>query len=221
MPEPFRPTDIKAMIFDVGGVLAIDAPRYFLSEVSVKEGVEIEELVGIWKKHFPILVRGQMTENEFWLAFIKDLNLEIPEEEQLSRFKSMIRLFILLDKEFLSYLRELKSEIAKERPKEPVKFAILSNNVKEWSAELEEQGDLQGVFDVIMYSCEEKIVKPDPELYSRLLKRLGAAPDEVIFIDNKAKNVQGAKAIGMYGLVFTTPDEFKAQMADLKMVKGK
>ena len=173
MPEPFRPTDIKAMIFDVGGVLAIDAPRYFLSELSVKEGVEIEELVRIWKKHFPRLVRGQMTENEFWLAFIKDLNLEIPEEEQLSRFKSMIRLFILLDKEFLSYLRELKSEIAKERPKEPVKFAILSNNVKEWSAELEEQGDLQSVFDVIMYSCEEKIVKPDPELYSRLLKDSG------------------------------------------------
>jgi len=221
MAEPFRPGDIKAMIFDVGGVLAIDAPRYFLSELSVKEEVGIEDLVEIWKQQFPKLVRGQMTENEFWLAFIKELNLEIPEEEQLERYKNMIRLFVLLDKDFLAYLRELKAEISRERPKETIKFAILSNNVKEWAAELEQQGDLHGVFDEVMYSFEEKIVKPDPALYSKLLKKLGVEPDETIFIDNKAKNVQSARSLGMYGLVFTTPEEFKKEMIELKMVKGK
>lgn len=221
MAESFRASDIKALIFDVGGVLALDAPRYFLSELSVKEGIDIGELAEIWKRFFPKLVRAEMTENEFWLSFIKELNLEIPHDIQLERFKQEMRLFILLDKEFFTYLKQLKEEISHERPKEPIKFAILSNNVKEWVEELGQQADLGSVFDEQIYSCDLKQVKPDKELYTAALKKLGAEPDEVIFIDNKPRNVEAARSAGMYGLVFTTPEEFKKEMIELKMVKPK
>ncbi len=208
------------MIFDVGGVLALDAPRHFLSELSVKEGVSIEELVAIWRRFFPPLLTGKITEDEFWKSFITELNLEVPAESLLSRFKNEIRLFILADKEFLAYLKTLKSQLIAANPKEKVTFAILSNNVKEWAGELEKQADLSSLFEIVIYSFEEHLTKPSPELYKKAISLIGIEPGKILFIDNKERNIDTAKAHGMIGLLFTTPQEFKDLMVQLKIAKS-
>lgn len=218
MTSAINPGEIKAFVFDVGGVLALDAPRYFLSEVAVREGLEIEELVKIWRKNIGQLTRGEMTENEFWLAFISELNLKTPPEDLLVRFKEDIRLFLLLDKGFIEYLRSFKEELNTHR-KEPVKFAILSNNVKEWTQELAKQFDLPSLFDEILYSSDEGEVKPDKIIFQKILVKLDVNPHEALVVDNREKNILAAKELGMHGILFSDPEEFKAAMTVMHFSK--
>ena len=46
------------------------------------------------------------------------------------------------------------------------------------------------------------LLKPDPLIYQVVLQKLGAKPQEVIFIDDKKKNVEAAKSLGILGIVF-------------------
>jgi epoxide hydrolase-like predicted phosphatase len=59
------------------------------------------------------------------------------------------------------------------------------------------------IFDVIVISAEEGVAKPDPEIFRRALSRLGVAPNETIFVDDRRKNVAGAQQIGMHAIRFT------------------
>ena len=56
--------------------------------------------------------------------------------------------------------------------------------------------------DKIFVSYKLSLLKPDVEIYRKVLKSLKAKPEEVIFIDDKLKNVEAAKSIGINGIVF-------------------
>ncbi len=53
------------------------------------------------------------------------------------------------------------------------------------------------LFDGFLASCELRCLKPDPEAYGAVLGRIGVAPSETVFIDDKEANVQGAKEFGI------------------------
>ena len=57
-------------------------------------------------------------------------------------------------------------------------------------------------FDGAVISCQELLLKPEPEIYQRLLSRYGLDPTECLFIDDREENVAAARAFGMRGHVF-------------------
>ena len=71
------------------------------------------------------------------------------------------------------------------------------------------------IFDVIVYSAEEGLRKPDPEIYQRTLKRLDVKPEESIYIDDSPHKVEGAKQVGMRALLFTDTDAIREQITEL------
>ena len=62
-------------------------------------------------------------------------------------------------------------------------------------------------FDNRTYSCDLRITKPAPEIYQHCLAKLGIAPSETLFLDDRPENIRAAEALGMHGIVFTTPHE--------------
>lgn len=52
-------------------------------------------------------------------------------------------------------------------------------------------------FDQSFYSCELGFAKPDPAYFNTILDRLDAAADHVLFIDDNAANVEGARSAGL------------------------
>lgn len=58
-----------------------------------------------------------------------------------------------------------------------------------------------GEFHTVIMSSEVGLVKPDPAIYRLALERLEASPEQSIFIDDLPENVQGARAVGMAGIV--------------------
>jgi len=56
------------------------------------------------------------------------------------------------------------------------------------------------IFDVIVFSVEKGVKKPDPEIYRRTLARLGVNPQEAIFLDGRLPNIAGARRIGVQAI---------------------
>lgn len=54
----------------------------------------------------------------------------------------------------------------------------------------------------IFVSYELGLLKPDVKIYQKVLQKLDALPEEVIFVDDKPRNVEAAQSIGIYGIVF-------------------
>lgn len=54
----------------------------------------------------------------------------------------------------------------------------------------------------IFLSYRLHLLKPDVRIYQKVLEQLKAAPDEVVFIDDKPANVEAAKSLGIHGIVF-------------------
>lgn len=63
-------------------------------------------------------------------------------------------------------------------------------------------------FDGVVASANEKIVKPQPEIYRLTLDRFGLKADECLFTDDRSTNLAGAEICGIRTLLFTTPEKF-------------
>ena len=57
-------------------------------------------------------------------------------------------------------------------------------------------------FDGTLISADEKLVKPERGIYERLFEKFSLKPDECLFIDDSAMNIEGAERAGMPGIVF-------------------
>jgi len=74
------------------------------------------------------------------------------------------------------------------------------------------------VFRGIVVSGDEKMIKPDPRIYRLLLDRYGVDPHRTVFIDDSAKNVEAANALGIHGIHFKTPEALAQELNALKLL---
>jgi 2-haloacid dehalogenase len=71
------------------------------------------------------------------------------------------------------------------------------------------------LFRGILVSGEERLKKPDPRIFQRLLSRYGLTAPRSIFIDDSEKNVRAARELGMIGLHFRSSSELERELAGL------
>jgi putative hydrolase of the HAD superfamily len=64
-------------------------------------------------------------------------------------------------------------------------------------------------FDVLVWSYLLGIAKPDEAIYRHVLKELAVGPHETLFLDDKAPNIEAARALGMCCHQFTTIDRLR------------
>ena len=92
-------------------------------------------------------------------------------------------------------------------------FAITNFSADFWTPFQEREQAFFARFRDIVVSGREKLLKPDPAIYYLALDRFGLKPDEAIFIDDRAINVEGARAVGMHAHLFTTADDLRTRLA--------
>ena len=89
--------------------------------------------------------------------------------------------------------------------------------ITNWSAETFPLARLRfgflAKFRDIVVSGEERLVKPDPDIYRVLFLRAGVEPSRAVFIDDSPYNVAGAEAVGMHAIRFETPDQLARDLA--------
>ena len=87
-----------------------------------------------------------------------------------------------------------------------VRMAVLSNMPREVSVFLVKNREWLSGFDPVIFSCDVGSVKPEEAIYRHCLDRLRLAPEQVLFLDDKLYNVEGARRLGMHSLVFETAE---------------
>lgn len=95
----------------------------------------------------------------------------------------------------------------------PRVFAITNFNQGKFK-EAQKRFPFLEVFDDVVVSGDEKLLKPDPAIYEVLFRRQGVKPSDCAFVDDSAKNVAAARAVGMHAIHFQNPlqarEEFRA-----------
>jgi putative hydrolase of the HAD superfamily len=82
----------------------------------------------------------------------------------------------------------------------------LSNDVSEWSHKLRVRREIARHFAGFIISGDVGIRKPDPGIYHVLLSAIGRPAQDCVFVDDRVKNLDAAKAIGVQTVLFGTAE---------------
>ena len=74
------------------------------------------------------------------------------------------------------------------------------------------------MFDGIVVSGEEGVIKPDPRLFQILLERYRFDAADAVFIDDNPKNAHAASALGMHGIHFQSPEQLRRELESLELL---
>ena len=62
-----------------------------------------------------------------------------------------------------------------------------------------------GRLKAVVASAAEGLIKPDPAIFRLASERFGFAPSELLFVDDGARNIEAARALGFHVHHFTDP----------------
>ncbi|MBN1544294.1 HAD family phosphatase [Candidatus Woesearchaeota archaeon] len=182
---------IKAIFFDLGGVLVTDLFPLMESYISGLTGVPYPKVKEVRNQYWLDYELGRMSGVEFFQRQLSDLGVGLNAEEILAKSCS----FIKVSEDVLDVVKDI-------RALGRYGVGVISNNSSEWSDYVGDDLGLDRYFDAWVISCDVHVKKPDKDIYIIAAERLGLRPIDCIFIDNKEKNVQGAEAAGMNGILF-------------------
>ncbi len=197
---------IRAIIFDVGGVLLRTHDHSHRRRLEAQFGLDewqSEHLVFSGEDGAAAQL-GAISDDELWHRIANRLELDTA---QLEQFRLAFWAGDALDLELVDYIRGLRAA--------GYQTAIISNATGNLRRALSEQFKIAGAFDLIVCSAEEKIMKPDHEIYRRTLRRLRREPHEAVFIDDSEPNVNAARELGMHAIHFREGSDVPQALAEL------
>ena len=97
-----------------------------------------------------------------------------------------------------------------------IRTGLVSNS---WSTAHYDRALLSELFDTVVISAEVGLHKPQPEIYLLAAERVGAPPEDCVFVDDLRENCQGAEAVGMTALLHRDPEATIARLEELLGVR--
>ena len=196
---------IKAVIFDLGGVLMRTedvGPRQALAARLGVSRQELEHLV--FNSTIGLQAQlGQITADELWQEVGAALRLT---PEQIAALQDAFWDGDRLDAGLVDFIRGLRPRFT---------TALLSNAWNTLRAYMQDTWGIADAFHHLVISAEVGMMKPDPRIYRLALERVGVAPEEAVFIDDFPENIDAARAVGLQAIHFRTADQVLADLAPL------
>ncbi len=90
--------------------------------------------------------------------------------------------------------------------------AITNWSAETWPLGIAAHPRLGEIFGTTIVSGEEKLIKPDVEIYKLFCARAGVAAGDCVFVDDRPQNCEGARAIGMDAIHFTGAGALELQL---------
>lgn len=193
---------IKAIIFDMGGVLVDLDKKTCVKNFKERAGLmDIENILDCYhqKGFFHDLEGGRLSVEEFYGEALKISRPGATAEDIKECFCSL-----------LVKVPEYKAELLNEL-KENYDLYILSNNnsiTTDYAEGLfREAGAPYEIFKELFISYKLKLQKPSPEIFKLVIDRTGCKPEEILFIDDSRINAETAAAMGIKGVYYNPETE--------------
>ena len=187
MPTFVSMEKIKNVVFDLGGVLFSRDPRKFEPEfIKFFSFIALPKMPEFWEEYD----RGVVTYDEVVSSLAKYNSCSEELAEKNLRRSIITQEAIPATTALIEGLKEAK-----------YKLYVLSNMSLEFIEFLRQQPAYKN-FDGEVVSCEEHVIKPDAEIYRRLIDRYSLNPEETLFIDDRRANIEAAISEGWQGYHF-------------------
>jgi HAD superfamily hydrolase (TIGR01509 family) len=175
---------LPVIAFDLMDTLVRDPFREALEAAT---GRPLEDLFRLRDRAaYPAFERGEITEEDYWRAYATaDIAVD-PAAFHRTRRAGYA---------WLDGMRELLDELAGRVHR------VVASNYPLWIEELAADW-LGGRVDAVYASCHFGVRKPAPEFYRRLVAAVGVRPDQILFVDDRQDNVDGAVAAGLAAVRF-------------------
>lgn len=199
---------IKNIIFDIGGVLVEFSPEKILRKMGLPETevLEIAKTTSLGP-HWKELDRGVMSKEEVFELMLSETKEEYKADARRFLYDEVLSTVKSFDYSE-EWLRELKSRGYN---------IYLLTNYPDWMFDYHWANTFTFTksVDGKVVSAVVKQIKPDEEIYTTLLKKYNLIPEESVFIDDKAENIQTAKALKINVIQFTNINDVKNKLNSL------
>ncbi|MGO9340143.1 MAG: HAD family hydrolase [Terracidiphilus sp.] len=195
---------LRAVVFDYGMVLTgPQEPKAHAALLRIT-GLPPERFEPLYWANRHAYDEGKLTGLAFWQKFLRDAGLNLPAKkaEELNLWDA--RMWTTQNPVMLSWQRKLKQR--------GILTAILSNMGDNVHENMKREFDWLSRFDVLVWSYQLHIAKPDPAIYLHVLKELGTRAEETLFLDDKRLNIQAAQALGFKAIQFSTVERLRADL---------
>ena len=179
------------IVFDYGGVLSLPQPDTDQAALAGLAGLpEAEFATGYWAYRAEY-DRGDLSPVEYW-SRVAGRSVDAGDAADLDD----------ADVRGWTHLNDATFGVVEQLAARGQALALLSNTPESVATAMDRSGWAH-LFPQRYYSCRVRMAKPDPEIYKHILAELGAAADEITFIDDRSENIDGAAQLGIRGIRFT------------------
>ena len=197
---------IKAIIFDLGGVVAhggyLDFIRHYCLKCMTPQGkreiIELERIVNL----------GLITERQFYLNLERLFGVHLKPRQM----HELIVKRMTADKALLKVIKKLKLK--------PAKIAMFTNSIGHMARDVLKRRHIPArkLFTRVFDSSQLHMVKPDAVAYRYVVHKLEVKPREALMVDDRTANITGAKKIGMHGIVYKNSRQFQTALKKYVLV---
>jgi putative hydrolase of the HAD superfamily len=188
---------VKNIIFDLGNVLISFNPTMYLhTKISNKEKAQQVYEEVFTSKEWLMLDKGLITEEE-------------AVNEICNRSKENSELIRLVMDNWYQLLTPIEDtvEVLKELKHKGYRLYVLSNFHLLAYENVTKRYDFFGYFDGDIISYKENLLKPEKDIYNKLIKKFNINPKESIFIDDTKENIESAAWLGFETILFINSED--------------
>ena len=195
---------LRAVVFDYGMVLTGPPDPEAHAALLRITGLPLARFESLYWADRHAYDEGKLTGITFWQKFLREAGLSLGPGavEELNQWDACM--WTTQNPAMLAWQQRLKQS--------GQLTAILSNMGDDVLASVEREFDWIHRFDVLVWSFQLHMAKPDPAIYRHVLQELGVRPEETLFLDDKLVNIETALALGMKAIEFSTIERLRADL---------
>jgi putative hydrolase of the HAD superfamily len=202
---------IRAVVSDFGGVLTAPLMQGF-ARIQADTGVPPASFGAALARAtatdgsnplFELEV-GAITEAEFLATIERELTTILQRPVTLHGFGERYMAALEPNEALFAHYRALHER--------GVRFAMLTNNVREWEPLWRTKLPVDDIFETVVDSGFVGLRKPDRAIYAIVLERLGLPAEECVFVDDLAVNIEAARELGFAVVHFRETEQAIAEL---------
>ena len=186
--------NIKAAVFDYGGVICYPPPPENLAELERLCGLSAHKLLELNRKFRREWDRGTYDGTEFYRRILSIEGIFPDDEALLKIAQTDMGGWKRLDPATVQLMRDIKGS--------GLSLGILSNMPHDFLVWARQNIPIFGEADTAVFSCDCNLLKPETAIYEKLKDSLGCEYAQIVFFDDTQDNIVKARELGIQGFVW-------------------
>ncbi len=201
---------IKAVIFDYGNVISVPQTGKVYNTMEERCGVPAKVFSDAFETYREDFDLGNINGTELYINILKKAGYN-----ELAANNDLCAELAYEDMQSWRNINKPASDWALSLQKEGYKLGVLSNMPSDFLKYYEKEIEVFTAADVPVFSCNEKLIKPDPQIYKLIINRLNIKPNEAVFFDDLIANIQAARNEGLYAVHWENFESSKKQFEQI------